>query len=291
MSATRHTPLMQRWARRLVIPLTLLAGAAHAAMASGIDGLSIDTVIPRLDQRNSHLPANQSPLQSLQAMLNLGDGDWTFSAQDTLGAIRISNKNGDKIAVLPVGNLLIDPDRPNGVLCYGAGFCEIAVSQIITRFNAALDDPAAFIAALRRIDPAASLRLNGDGNLLIGLGGQRYLAQIGWSVLPASGDNGFASDSNAVWWVSGGNKQLLYPTLANFDRLLTLIRRVDPTANAQGDHQGHIVLVMQGQRYTLTPGWALISTPAAHAGEDYWVDGGVLYLNYLDGTAQAVAVR
>lgn len=291
MSATRFTIPMQRWARRLAVPLSLLAGAVNAATASGIDGLTIGTVIPRLDQSNSHLPANQSPLQSLQAMLKLTNNDWSLSGQDALGVVRITNKNGDKVAALPVGSVLIDPDRQDGALCYGGGLCETAASHLVTRFNAALDDPAAFIAALRQIDPAASVQLNADGNPLVQIGGHRYLTQVGWNVLPATGNNGFASDSNSLWLVSSGNKQLLYPTLASFDRLVTVLRQIDPSASAVGDHQGNVTLVVQGQRFTLTPGWEIITTPVAHAKDDYWVDSGVVYLNYLDGTAQAVVIK
>lgn len=291
MSATYLSPSVQRWVRGLVVPLTFLAGAAHAATASGIDGLTIGAVIPRLDQSSNRLPADQTILQSLQAMLKLTNNDWTLSSQDALGAVRIINRNGDKVAALPVGSVLIDPDRQDGALCYRAGLCETAASHLVTRFNAALDDPTAFIAALRQIDPAASVQINSDGNLLVQIGGHRYLTQVGWNVIPANGNNGFANDSSSVWLVSAGNKQLLYPTLASFDRLVTVLRQIDATASAIGDHQGHVTLVVQGQRFTLTPGWEIITTPVAHAKEDYWVEGGGLYLNYLDGTAQAVTIK
>jgi len=57
MSGTYLTPGTPQALRLLAVSLSLLAGAAQAATASGIDGLSLDTVIPRIDQSNSHQPA------------------------------------------------------------------------------------------------------------------------------------------------------------------------------------------------------------------------------------------
>lgn len=94
MSATYFFPSVQRWARFLAVPLALLAGAANAATASGIDGLTIAAAIPRIDQSSNRLPTNQTLLQSLQAMLQLTNNDWALSNQNALGVVRITNKSG-----------------------------------------------------------------------------------------------------------------------------------------------------------------------------------------------------
>jgi hypothetical protein len=277
-------------ATRLALSLLLaLAGSASQA-ASGIDGLSIDTVVPRLDQTSTRLPSGQTFLQSIANMLKLSTNDWPLSSQDALGAIRVTNSTGSRATVLPVGAQMVDPDRQDGVLCYGNGLCQTVASHIVTSFNATLDDPAVFIAALRQIDPTASVRLNGEGNLRISLAGRSYLAQVSWNVYPSSGGNGFANDGGTLWFAASSGKQALYPVLASLDRLLTVARKFDPAATAQGDHQGKVSLVFNGQQYSLLPAWEAIATPAAHASDDVWVDNGVLYLNYLDGTAQGLQV-
>jgi hypothetical protein len=278
-------------ATRLALPLVLVLASGTSQAASGIDGLSIDTVVPRLDQTSTRLPSGQTFLQSIANMLKLSTSGWTFSSQDALGAIRITDRAGAQATVLPVGAQMVDPDRRDGVLCYGDGLCQTAASNIVTSFNATLDDPAAFIAALRRIDPAASLRLNAEGNLRISLAGRSYLGQVGWNVYPSGVSNGFANDGGTLWFAAASGKQALYPVLASLDRLLTVARKLDPAATAQGDHQGKVSLVFKGQQYSLLPAWEAIATPAAHANDDVWAENGVLYLNYLDGSAQGLSVQ
>lgn len=288
MSGTYLTP---KGLRLLAATLSLVAGGAQAATASGIAGLSLDTVIPRIDQSNSHQPANQSVLQSLRAMLQQSHGDWTFSSQDGLGAIRITNTDGGKVVALPVGGLLADPDRADGLQCYGAGLCEAATSQVISRYNATLDDPAGFVTAVRQYDPQATVLLNQEGNLQVRINGRNYLTQVAWNVLPGTASQALGSDSEGLWFTGSTGKQALYPVLAKLDRLLAVARQIDPAATALGDHQGKVVLVIQGTRYTLMPDWEVIATPAVHAAEDYWLENGLLYVNYLDGSSQGIAVR
>ncbi len=287
MSGTSCTPHL----RLLAATLSLVAGAAQATTASGIDGLSLDTVIPRLEQSNSHLPAKQTVLQSLRAMLLQNSGEWTLSAQDSLGAFRLSNTQGDKVVALPVGGLLSDPDRADGLQCYGSGLCEAATSHVISRYNATLDDPAGFVTAIHRYDPQATVLLNQEGNLQVRINGRNYLTQVAWNVLPGTASQAFASDNEGLWFTGSTGKQALYPVLASFERLLAVARQLDPAATALGDHRGRVVLVMQGKRYTLTPDWEVIATPAVHANEDYWLDNGLVYVNYRDGTSQAIVVQ
>lgn len=277
-------------AARFALPVALSLAAGASQAASNIDGLSIDTVVPRLDQTSTRLPSGQTFLQSIANMLKLSTSGWTFSSQDALGAIRITDRIGSQATVLPVGAQMVDPDRQDGALCYGDGLCQTVASNIVTSFNATLDDPTAFIAALRRIDPAASLRLNAEGNLRISLAGRTYLGQVGWNVYPSGANNGFANDGGTLWFAAASGKQALYPVLASLDRLLTIAKKFDPAATAQGNHQGKVSLVFNGQQYSLLPAWEAIATPAAHASDDFWVDSGVLYLNYLDGTAQGLQI-
>lgn len=269
--------------------LSVAAVVGHAA--SSIDGLSVDTVVPRLDQTSSRLPAGQTLLQSIQNMLKLNSSGLVFSSQDAQGALRITDRAGAQVTVLPVGAVLLDPDRQDGLFCYGGGLCQTVAGNIVTSFNATLDDPAVFVAELRKIDPAATVRLNAEGNLRVALAGRTYLGQVGWNVYPAAGSNGFANDSDTLWFAAGSGKQALYPVLASLDRLLAVAKKHDPSATAQGDHQGRVSLVFGGQRYVLKPAWEAIATPATHAGDDFWLDGGMLYLNYLDGTAQGLVVQ
>lgn len=278
-------------ATRLVLSLALALVAGTSQAANSIDGLSIDTVVPRLDQTSTRLPSGQTFLQSIANMLKLKTSGWTFSSQDALGTIRITDGAGSQATVLPVGAQMVDPDRKDGVLCYGDGLCQTVASNIVTNFNATLDDPAAFIAALRRIDPVASLRLNAEGNLRISLAGRTYLGQVGWNVYPSGASNGFANDAGTLWFAAASGKQALYPVLASLDRLLTVARKFDPAATAQGDHQGKVSLVFNGKQYSLLPAWEAIATPAVHASDDVWVENGVLYLNYLDGSAQGLSVQ
>ena len=269
----------------------LLLALNASAQAASITGLTIDTVIPRIDVSTSRLPSGQTVSDSLQMLFNLVAPSWRVLAQDDLGTVRATRPNGDKVAGIPLATLLVDPDSANGAQCYGNGLCQTIASNLITRFNAALDDPQAFVTALRKADPAATLRLNGEGNLQASLHGRRYVGQVGWHILPAAGLNGFASDSSGGLWFAGSTgKQALTPALANFDRLQTLLKQVDATGTALGDHQGGVVVVLKGQTFRLKPQWEVINTPTAHAKEDYWVEGGVVYLNYLDGTAQGVTV-
>jgi hypothetical protein len=269
------------------------SGAAGDPLSPpAIASLSVDTVIPRLDLTTGRLPTGQSIVQSIANMLKLGSSGWVFSSQDGQGAIRVSNSgSGGKVALLPVGQVLADAERQDGVQCVGNGLCQTAAGNLVTGFNAALDAPQDFIATLRQIDSSASVRLNADGNLQVTVFGRTYLAQAGWSVLPATGGNGFASSDGSLWFTAGSGKQALYPVLAKLDRLLTVLKKIDPSATAQGDHQGTLAAVVSGQSYHLLPEWELIATPASHASDDYWLDNGVLYLNFLDGTAQGIRTK
>jgi hypothetical protein len=269
------------------------SGAAGDPLTpTAIANLRVDTVIPRLDLSTGRLPTGQTIVQSIANMLKLGSSGWVFSSQDGQGAIRVSNSgSGAKVALLPVGQVLADAERQDGVQCGGNGLCQTAAGNLVTSFNAALDAPQDFIAALRRIDSSASLRLNSDGNLQVTVYGRTYLAQAGWNVLPSSGGNGFASGDSGLTFSANGSQQALYPVLADLKRLQTVLQKIDPSASAQGDHQGAVTALVNGQSYRLLPDWELIATPASHAGDDYWLDNGVLYLNFLDGTAQGIRTK
>lgn len=264
--------------------------AGDPIQVPGSSGLAVDTVIPGLNQNTGRLPAGQTIAQNIESLIKLYDTSWTVSRQDTYGALRLTNSSGDKYAVLPVGQILADPERQDGVQCYGNGLCQITARNLTTSFNAALDAPQTFVAELSKIDPATKVRLNQDGNLQVTLNNRTYLAQVNWNVAPA-GTQGFASDASGISFSSTSGKQALYPVLANLDRLQAVIKKIDPSATAQGDHQGTFTVQSQGQVYHLTPAWEVIATPAAHANDDYWLDNGAIYLNYLDGTAQGVIVK
>lgn len=270
----------------------LNVGAATAAIA----GLSVDTAIPRLDATTSRLPAGLTISKRIEQMLQQYGADWTFSSQDALGTIRISDKQGNKVALLPVGEVLADAERQEGVQCVNNGLCQSAAGNISTTFNAALDAPQDFINSLRQFDSAATLRLNRDGNLLAHLLDRTYAAQPDWNVLPANGGNGFSAngftaDNALLWFATATSRQALYPVLANLARLQTVLKKFDAAATAIGNHQGGVSIVLNGQSYLLRPSWEVLATPASHAADDYWVDNGIIYINNLDGTAQGMLVK
>ncbi len=272
---------------------TVLMSAPALATDSSVAGFAIEATVPRLDLASSRLPANLTYRQSIVNMLQLLTTDWHFTSQDSLGAIRITNSSGGKVVILPVGSQMVDADRQDGVQCSGNGLCQSVASNIVTTFNAAVDDPAALVAAVRQYDPAASVSINNEGNIKASVAGRTYLAQASWNVFASSSAGGsvLVADGAMVWLNAASGKQGLYPVMANLDRLIAVARKLDPTATARGDHQGKVILVYQGQPFSLTPAWEVIATPAAHAKEDYWLENGVVFINYLDGTAQGVVNR
>lgn len=290
-----------KWQRFCLAGLLLLAGTGgiHASTdgepteTSNRAGLAVEAEIPRIDIGNAYLPAGQNVLLRIDQLLRLSAPDWNFGNQDDLGAIRITTAQNEKIVAIPVGRLQIDPERQDGFQAYGNGLYQVVTDHIVTGFNASLDDLAGFISALQALDAQATVRMNSEGNLQIGLGGLTYLVQAAWSLLPVSTgqEHGFSHDGNTLWWTTGSGRQALFPVSASLERLVTVARKLDRAALAQGTHQGQVRLLLDGQVYLLRPFWELQPTPTQHANDDFWVENGVVYLNYLNGSSQGFTVE
>ncbi len=275
---------------RLGSPSGAAAALGDAIVTVSRAGLSIKATIPNLKGRAARVSSSQDYLELLPELLGAG---FSSLGQDGDGVVRI-NHAGGTLHLLPVGRLLVDTGRADGVTLTAPGHAEVVKSGVVASFAATVSDAALFAAQLTTLDPKAGLTVKETGSLLARFRDTDYLFQPDWNVSRRSaGTSGFMSGETG--WLAfrdaAGNLQTLYPRFADLARLGEIARGVDPAARVAANGDGTAEALFQGKRYTLQPDYALGTPPAAHAGQLWWAEDGKVFLRNGDGSAQGFVVR
>jgi hypothetical protein len=194
----------------------------------------------------------------------------------------------------------VDATRADGLRVTEAGNLAVARSGLITTFAPSVKDPAALARLIAQLVPGMDLTLAADGSLRVewqggvAKGGDSYVLRPSWLVEndQPTGTAAITTDGsgNLVYSDADGLRQTLRTALADPAALLALAIKLDANATLTGA-EGHYVLTLGGQHYTLAPRVTLSAVPMSHAKDAWWAEGAELFIRNADGTAQGFAVK
>lgn len=215
--------------------------------------------------------------------------------QNNLGMVRFESHNA-VVNALPVGKVMVDTSRADGIVLVGNGRVEVAKDGVITAFMPAVADFAEFAGHVVSLDKGAVITIQDDGAMSVTFNGVVYPLQAAWMVSKGeAGRGGIALDERGqvVYRDNAGNWQTLYPVFADLGGLAAAFRPLDPAVKVTGNDDGTATAQLLGKKYCLVPDAALVAVPEAHAKDAWWKgDDGKLYIKNSGGkTAQGFSVR
>lgn len=223
---------------------------------------------------------DQSPLDALAGAL--GQATCSQNADGSLGPT---------LRAVPVA-IRIDSGRADGV--QGS---EVAKNGLIVKLLPLLPDVAAFT---RQVDvvgasSGSSLSMDSAGVLNVTSAGKQYVGRAALTAKPSSAADGFSADAQGnLVWVSNGLAQIVYPAFRYADKLVATLLAIDPKATLTDNGDGSYALTLAGQAFRLRPSYQILNLfdfPAAHRHDAWWQEGGTVFINYGNVTAQGVAVQ
>lgn len=261
-------------------------------VVSSGNGLLNQAVVPNLGGKVARLSDTRSFTDVLA--VSLGQG-FAAQGQNSDGVLRLSFAGGI-VNALPVGSLLIDTSRPDGISQRANGAIEVATGGVITTFVPAVGNFAQLAGQFAKLDPSFVLSVLADGQWRVQGGKVGYAFQPAWLVQAADSNQagiGVDAQGRAVYRDGSGNQQTLYPAFAEQEQLSKVFTGLDGTAKVGSNGDGGYYVKLQTGSFTLQPDYGFVATPADKAGQSWWQDAaGKLYLNSGDGkTAQGFSVR
>jgi hypothetical protein len=226
--------------------------------------------------------------------MTLGAGGQTAS-----GAMPVSAAGNLAAYLRPIGPVVIDVTKPDGMSVTDDGMIRLVKSGVVVNFAPTFPDVHKFSTDLSTVVMGATTRITTNGAMVVTSGGSQLVMQPGLAVTSgaATGTAGFESDSkgNFVYRDTNGGRQTLYPMLLDTKTLGDLLRaNLGASTSIVTDFTGTVSVRVGGTpSFTVTPDYLLTSVPAAQAGKAWWADSasGKLYIVNADGTAQGFSAK
>lgn len=261
-----------------------------------------NTVIPSLSGTLSRLNTNSSLLDVVQQGLNnrYGVSLSKISQSATTGVISFTAGN-NSYRFIPLGQPTVVLSSAAPVNSFAATSSSASGSFTLTAQSISLTMASSLAyftdlsTALTSLDPNSTLTLRSDGSMKIFLSGNNYVTVAGGV---ATGGNGTATPTfsidasgNLSFIDSTNATQSLYPVFSDVTTVDSTAKSYDSTATATQNGDGTATLTIGSASSTLVPDYSVISTPAAHAAEQIWLDGSKVYIQYSDSTAQSFVIK
>lgn len=200
--------------------------------------------------------------------------------------------------VMPLGEVevLVNQFNAVSVSATAGGAFNLASQGIQITLVGAVGYFDDLLQAIRAIDAAGQASIRANGVLEVRLGGARFAVQPGVdATLPERPTPlpGFEAgpDGAAVFRDRAGTIQTLYPAIADTDQLLVTLGRTLPGAALAPRGNGSCALNVGGAAYTLLPDYLLREAPGGHAGEAWWMEGGMVFVRNADDSVQGLRIR
>lgn len=263
-----------------------------------VANVTTDTTVPNLSGNLPRLSNTASLLDVIRNALNTKFGSSTGQViYDSTNKTVTYTVNGQVYRFIPIGVPTIQIggsvasrfEAANPATSASGSF-SLASQGIQITMASTLGYFTDLNQALKAIDPNAKTRIRSSGALQLTLGGADYLGIPGSNALGGGTIEtpGFQIDSKGYYAFkdSTGAVQTLYPVFADVSVTDQTVKAIDPSGSVTDNGNGTATMILQGNSYTLKPGYPLIPLPAAHANDLWWQDGAKLYLRFPDSTAQ-----
>jgi len=271
--------------------------------------LAPDTRVPKLTGSVSRLQGD-SLLSAVKSSLDSSyGGSGSISFDETRGLVTYSNA-GSTYRFVPLGRALVDRSSAisakrsassrgqsrlntfaatNAASIAGGAF-NLAALGIKLTMAGSLGYFADLDEVLKRIDPAAKLRLQIDGVLRITLGPDDYVVIPASEVAASSvkGSPAFLSSgpSGLAFRDRDGDVQSMYAGPGDISALLIAARQFDKTATVATQSDGTVNLALLGNNLKLRPSLKLGNPPPDKTNLNLWPGANSIFLRYPNGKVQ-----
>ncbi len=218
----------------------------------------------------------------------------TSSAQSSDGSI-MWNLGGVSIPVVPL-EVRVAPGRADGVSVADDGSIEVATAGLVTRFGPVLQSLPAMGQALTALGATTVMQPNGA--LRVSLGTTVFHMRAQWLPMGRTGNAPgfvFSSTAGLVFTDASGVSQALQGDVADYDGLTSLLQSIlGATTVLRTGLDLQTELIVAGQRFQLVPDLALMPAGTGPAdsnnSNNWWFEGGKLFVRYAGGLVQGFAV-
>lgn len=219
-------------------------------------------------------------------------GGFTSAGQNADGVLRLKFAGGI-VNALPIGTLLIDTGRADGVVVRDDGTVEATLNGIVVTFVPAVANMNDLLGLL----PAGTTaQISHEGVITVSTQEKRYWVRPAW-IATASTTKGLIQSQASILFDDGTDSYTLLPSFADFAALRHAINQELPGATLSLNSDGSASLGIQGKNYVLKPLLAhdikLSTDSTIHIlnGQHWWQDSdGRLLLN-VGGVMQAFTVQ
>lgn len=201
-----------------------------------------------------------------------------------VGGIAMATADGTQLTGVPVGPLRVSPRAAGGL--QANGLLRIVADGVVVDLAPGLASAGNFANQVFGLDGQASVTITENGLIKASAGGAKLVLRPAWASSPST-LNGFSFDgAGHLVFGDGRMQQTLYPAFANVDALAVALGTIAGATAPTMALDGSVSTMIGSTGYRLRAGYQLISTPEARASDTWWLDGGTLYVNNHDGTAQ-----
>ncbi len=244
-----------------------------------ITGMKIEANVAKVDAAVARAGG-----KSLTSIISSVSG-LQVNSQRADGVLRLVDR-GVTYNALPLGPVTIEPGRADGMTTDSKGDVYISKNGVVVRLVPALADPAGWMAALRKTDPAAEVTLRADGLLQVKVNGRTMVVRPGWrttSLRAMSASNGRLFD----YATSNGEHQTLHAAFHDVASLGKELKKIDQNATITTEEDGSVSTRLGERNYRLSPYPTLDSVPADAGSQAWWVNAdGLIVLRNSDATSQ-----
>lgn len=279
----------------------------HLYLLDAPAGLLVSAYTPILNQPATRLGDSFTLAQHMAVTLSDATGlGYSTQGQDHLGTVTfISGQTS--LTFLPVGDIVVNTTRANGLRYLDDGRAEIVVNGLVVTLVSTAIPLTDLMGQLVAMDPQARLELTAFGWMKATLNGVVYPLWPGFAANALTGVAGPArwevrSDNlihltfpstaqQAHTQAFSGLEQILYPAFDDLGALAETFRPYDATLRVGSRMDGSYTAIFQGSLQRLTPAYTIVfPVPAAHLRDLWWVENGLYYFKNRDGSAQGFSL-
>jgi alpha-tubulin suppressor-like RCC1 family protein len=213
-------------------------------------------------------------------------GSETSRKADDWNALGINFNNSGNLSVSAQLPLEVNPNLPDGVKHLPNGVVQVTTQGVVVHLVPRLTDTARFNAALMNVSSSAEMQVKPDGSFTVNI--NRVIYSMHPNLFTTNTDTSeFTFDTNGN--LRFGN-QGITPAAYNFDQFTSMLKEIAPTATAQVQADGKLVVALQGMTYTLIPDYH-VSPSTTSASSSLEIRNGKLFVNYPFGFSQGFTVQ